>query len=215
MSASGRGPTGASLASSGLAQERCHLQLKELGKKVSPSDTTPAIVIPSSSRPAPGHTPVGRFDSAGGHFGVLYLAAFFEGAFVETVLRNPRRRLIGLTEIGDRSITVLAFSRAIRLVPMDGAALQSLGVDKRSRPAPTSRAGFGPTLCLRIRTAQMASSTRPGTIRIRRASPCFGVLISQSRSRARAFRCSKCCPKSPRCYGGTGRVSPETRAVLG
>src|SRR5436305_436838 len=102
MSASGRGPTGAaSLPPDWL--KSVHLPLEELGKessllRIHASDRDPIFFSPGF-----GHTPVGRFDSAGGHFGVLYVAAFFEGAFVETVLRNPRRRLIGLVEIGDRS----------------------------------------------------------------------------------------------------------------
>lgn len=140
MSASGRGPTGAaSLPPDWL--KSVHLPLKELGKessllRIHASDRDPIFFSPGF-----GHTPVGRFDSAGGHFGVLYVAAFFEGAFVETVLRNPRRRLIGLAEIGDRSIAVLAFSRAIRLVPMDGAALQSLGVDNGITTGPYEPCG--------------------------------------------------------------------------
>lgn len=35
-----------------------------------------------------------RFDSLAGGFGVLYVAAHFEGAFVETVLRNPAMRFV-------------------------------------------------------------------------------------------------------------------------
>lgn len=38
--------------------------------------------------------PTYRFDSASGAFGVLYCAAEMEGAFVETVMRNPRMRLV-------------------------------------------------------------------------------------------------------------------------
>jgi hypothetical protein len=34
--------------------------------------------------------PTYRFDSASGGFGVLYAAERFEGAFVETLLRNPQ-----------------------------------------------------------------------------------------------------------------------------
>ena len=214
MSASGRGPTGAaSLPPDWL--KSVHLPLKELAKESSLVRIHASNRDPIFFSPGFGHTPVGRFDSAGGHFGVLYLAASFEG------LSSKRCCAIRGGDLSVWRRSAIARSRFSGfLAPFGwfrwmGPRCNPWELITGSRPAPTSRAGFGPTLCLRIRTAQMASSTRPGTIRIRRASPCFGVLISQSRSRARAFRCSKCCPKSPRCYGGTGRVSPETRAVLG
>lgn len=92
--------------------------------------------------PGPGKPPAGRFDSTTGAFGVLYLAYAFEGAFAETVLRNPRQRLIGLREISSRSLTVLGMSRSVRLVEMRGAGLQALGVDNAITTGPYEPCGI-------------------------------------------------------------------------
>lgn len=86
--------------------------------------------------PGPGRPPAGRFDSASGAFGVVYLAYTFEGAFAETVLRNPARKLVGVGEIVGRSLAVLAPSRSVRLVQMRGAGLQALGVDNSITTGP-------------------------------------------------------------------------------
>lgn len=108
-----------------------------------PDATLPTVTVPAfapfvrihrTGRPAvfysPGQgPPLGRFDSAAGRFGVLYMAFGFEGAFAETILRNPARRLIGREEIALRSATALACSRQLRLVQMHGPGLQVLGVD--------------------------------------------------------------------------------------
>jgi hypothetical protein len=51
------------------------------------------------------------------------------GAFAETVLRNPARRMISMAEIAARTLAVLAISRGLRLVRMHGAGLQALGLD--------------------------------------------------------------------------------------
>ncbi len=67
---------------------------------------------------------------------MLYLAFAFEGAFAETVLRNPAQRLIGLKDISNRSLTVLGISRSVRLVQMRGAGLQALGVDNAITTGP-------------------------------------------------------------------------------
>ena len=86
--------------------------------------------------PGPGRLPAGRFDSASGSFGVIYLAYAFEGAFVETVLRNPARRLVSMGEIAGRSLAMLVPSRPTRLVQMHGAGLQALGVDNAITTGP-------------------------------------------------------------------------------
>jgi hypothetical protein len=85
--------------------------------------------------------PAGRFDSATSRFGVLYLAFSFEGAFAETVLRNPARRLVSMGEIASRSLAVLALSRAARLVRMHGPGLQALGVDNAITTGPYDPCG--------------------------------------------------------------------------
>lgn len=92
--------------------------------------------------PGPGRPPAGRFDSAGGVFGVIYLAFTFEGAFAETVLRNPARKLVGVGEIAGRSLAVLAPSRPVKLVEMRGAGLQALGVDNAITTGPYGPCGL-------------------------------------------------------------------------
>ncbi len=85
--------------------------------------------------------PVGRFDSPSGAFGVLYLAESFHGAFAETLLRNPQRRVVGLAEITVRAVTVLGLARTTRLVDMRGAGLQALGTDNAVTTGPYAPCG--------------------------------------------------------------------------
>jgi hypothetical protein len=92
--------------------------------------------------PGDKQSPAGRFDSPAGLFGVLYLAFEFEGAFVETVLRNPARRLVSVGEIAGRSVAVLALSRALRLVRMHGFGSQMLGVDNAVTTGPYEPSGI-------------------------------------------------------------------------
>ena len=135
MSGPGRGPTGAaSLPPSWLSD--IHLPTVALPPgssfvRIHRNDRSPIFFSPGS-----GKAPIGRFDSSSGAFGALYMAYSFEGAFAETVLRNPGRRLISLKEISDRSLTVLGISRSIRLVEMRGTGLQALGVDNAITTGP-------------------------------------------------------------------------------
>ena len=101
------------------------------------SSTQPPIFF----SPGPQHPPAGRFDSATGGFGVMYLAFGFEGAFAETVLRNPARRLVSFAEIANRSLATVTFLRAVRLVRMHGPALQELGVDNAITTGPYEPCG--------------------------------------------------------------------------
>lgn len=98
-------------------------------------------LAPIHFSPGEGQPPAGRFDSAAGEFGVLYLALTLDGAFVETILRNPDRRLVGLQDIAARSVTVLAAARDLRLVRMHGAGLQALGVDNSVTTGPYEPCG--------------------------------------------------------------------------
>src|SRR4051812_32968077 len=50
----------------------------------------------------PRRPPVYRFDDPDGEFGTLYLSDALEACFVETLLRNPRLRLIARAEIDMR-----------------------------------------------------------------------------------------------------------------
>lgn len=92
--------------------------------------------------PGPGRSPAGRFDSSSGAFGVVYLACTFEGAFAETVLRSPVRKLVGVGEIASRSLVALVPSRSVRLVQMRGAGLQALGVDNSITTGPYGPCGL-------------------------------------------------------------------------
>jgi hypothetical protein len=100
------------------------------------SDRTPIFFSPGDRQP-----PAGRFDSAAGLFGVFYMAFTFEGAFAETVLRNPARRMISMAEIAARTLAVLAISRGLRLVRMHGAGLQALGLDNAITTGPYEPCG--------------------------------------------------------------------------
>jgi hypothetical protein len=71
--------------------------------------------------------PTYRFDSASGGFGVLYAAARFEGAFVETILRNPQLTFVAQNYIRLRCVTELTLSRDLRLVDMRGRGLSRIG----------------------------------------------------------------------------------------
>ena len=96
----------------------------------------PVFFSPESGKPA-----TGRFDSPSGAFGVLYLAQSLEGAFAETVLRNPQRRLVNLAEIIGRASSVLGLSRAVRLADMRGPGLQALGTDNAISTGPYGPCG--------------------------------------------------------------------------
>lgn len=72
--------------------------------------------------------PTYRFDSASGAFGVLYCAPDFEGAFAETVMRNPRMRLVSRSYLRLRAVTELRSRRDLRLVDLSGAGLSAVGL---------------------------------------------------------------------------------------
>jgi hypothetical protein len=68
-----------------------------------------------------------RFDSLTGAFGVLYVAEHFEGAFVETVLRNPRMRFVSENYVVLRAVSELICDRELRLVDLHGRGLARVG----------------------------------------------------------------------------------------
>ena len=92
--------------------------------------------------PAAGTGPVGRFDSPSGAFGVLFLAQSLAGAFAETVLRNPQRWLVDLSEVASRVTSTIKFSRPLRLAEMRGAGLQALGTDNAISTGPYGPCGI-------------------------------------------------------------------------
>jgi len=74
------------------------------------------------------HPPTNRFDSLTGAFGVLYAGAQFEGAFAETVLRNPRRRLVSQRYVAQRAVSELAANRDLKLADFRGPGLSAVGL---------------------------------------------------------------------------------------
>lgn len=131
----GHGPTGSPPPPpSWLPNSR--LPIVELSHPVSlvrihRTDYDPVFFSPGSGNP-----PVGRFDSFSGAFGALYLAQALEGAFAETILRNPHRRLVDQSDIASRAVSVLGFSRTLRLVKMFGDGLQAIGTDNAVSTGP-------------------------------------------------------------------------------
>lgn len=140
MSAAGRGPAGAApLLPAWLATAA--LPILELAAGSSLVRVHRIGFGPVFFSPGAGAAPIGRFDSPGGSFGTLYMAQSLDGAFAETVLRNPQRRLIDPAEISSRAVSVLDMSRAIRLVEMRGRGLQALGTDSAVSTGPYGPCG--------------------------------------------------------------------------
>jgi len=141
MSGTRRGPTGiARLPPDWLSRSPLPLQDVPAGSpfvRIHHSHRSPVFLSPGKGQP-----PAGRFDSATGRFRVLYLAFDFAGAFAETVLRNPARRLVSSGEIARRSLAALTLSRVVRLVRMHGAGLQTLGVDNAVTTGPYELCGI-------------------------------------------------------------------------
>jgi hypothetical protein len=81
-------------------------------------------IDPAKGRRQP---PSNRFDSQSGLFGVLYAAERFEGAFVETVLRNPQMRLVSEAYIRLRAVSTLSCDRELALVDLHDRGLSRIG----------------------------------------------------------------------------------------
>jgi hypothetical protein len=91
--------------------------------------------------PGPGAPPTYRFDSASGSFGVLYVAFRFAGALVETLLRNPRRKMVAQADIEERASSVVRCRRELRIVQLHSAGLQILGLDNSISTGPYEPCG--------------------------------------------------------------------------
>ena len=140
MSVSGRGPAGAApLPPPWLATAA--LPLLELAARSALVRVHRLGFDPVFFSPGAGTGPIGRFDSPTGSFGVLYMARSLEGAFAETVLRNPQRRLIDPAEVSSRAMSVLGMSRTVRLVERRGRGLQALGTDNAVGTGPYGPCG--------------------------------------------------------------------------
>lgn len=91
--------------------------------------------------PGAGAPPTYRFDSASGAFGVLYVALGFAGALVETLLRNPRRKMVAQADIEVRASSIVRCRRELRVVKLHGAGLQILGLDNSISTGPYEPCG--------------------------------------------------------------------------
>ncbi|MGK6316875.1 RES family NAD+ phosphorylase [Neorhizobium sp. DT-125] len=106
-----------------------------------------SAVDPVFFGPGPGNPPTNRFDSADGHFGVLYVGMSRRAALAETILRNPRRLMVAMNDITSRSVSELTCERPLRLVRMYGSGLQALGTDNAVPTGPYAPCGlWGDTL---------------------------------------------------------------------
>lgn len=92
--------------------------------------------------PGAGVPPTYRFDSASGRFGVLYLGVALNGALAETILRNPQRLMVAMSEITSRSATQLACDRDLRVVTMHGPGLEAMGTDNAISTGPYDPCGM-------------------------------------------------------------------------
>jgi RES domain len=72
--------------------------------------------------------PTYRFDSLTGAFGVLYVGEHFEGAFAETVLRNPQRRFVSQNYVTLRAVSEVTASRDLKVVDLHGPGLSAVGL---------------------------------------------------------------------------------------
>jgi len=72
--------------------------------------------------------PTYRFDSLTGGFGVLYVGQHFEGAFAETVLRNPQRRFVSQNYVTLRAVSEVRASRDLKVMDFNGPGLSAVGV---------------------------------------------------------------------------------------
>ena len=91
--------------------------------------------------PGPGAPPTYRFDSATGLFGVLYVGLSFTASFVETVLRNPQRKMVAYSEVETRSSSLIYCRRELKVVRLHGGGLQMLGLDNSISTGPYEPCG--------------------------------------------------------------------------
>jgi hypothetical protein len=91
--------------------------------------------------PPRGSSPTFRFDNLGGTFGVLYVGFGRAGALVETLLRNPARRMVDYADIAARALTLIHSERDLKLVKLHGTGLQQLGCDNAISTGPYGPCG--------------------------------------------------------------------------
>jgi len=91
--------------------------------------------------PGVGAPPTYRFDSPTGRFGVLYVGTHLRGALVETLLRNPRRKMVAWPDVASRATSEIRCGRDLRLARLHGAGLQQLGCDNAISTGPYDPCG--------------------------------------------------------------------------
>src|SRR5262249_36519400 len=77
--------------------------------------------------PGVGGRPRPRFDAPAGEYQVLYAAMDYDGAFVETLLRNPLRLIVDESDLAVRNMAVLKTDTPLKLVDAYGAGLSVIG----------------------------------------------------------------------------------------
>lgn len=92
--------------------------------------------------PGPNVPPTNRFDSASGRFGVLYAGLTLRGALAETLVRNPQRLMVAMTDIVGRSVSRLVSNRPLRIVRLYGSGLQTVGTDNAISTGPYEPCGL-------------------------------------------------------------------------
>lgn len=75
----------------------------------------------------PRNPPTSRYDDPACVFGTLYVGETLEVAFVETMLRNPKLRVVSLAEVTARRWATIQASRDLRLVDFCGSGLSAVG----------------------------------------------------------------------------------------
>jgi hypothetical protein len=91
--------------------------------------------------PGAGNPATYRFDSLSGTFGVFYAGLGMAGAVVETLLRNPARKMVDYAGIDSRALTLVHSGRELRLVRLHGNGLQQLGCDNAISTGPYDPCG--------------------------------------------------------------------------
>jgi hypothetical protein len=91
--------------------------------------------------PGAGNPPTYRFDSLSGTFGVFYVGLGVAGALVETLLRNPARKMVDYTDIDSRALTLVHSDRDLKLVRLHGNGLQQIGCDNAISTGPYDPCG--------------------------------------------------------------------------
>jgi len=121
-----RGTDGASLLPpSGLSSQSLPIlefQLSTPFYRVHSSGYGPIFYGPGSGR-----DPTYRFDPLSRSFGVLYIAPKPSAAIIETILRNPQRRIVDYDTVKSKSLSVLTCDETVRLVNATGANLSAMG----------------------------------------------------------------------------------------